>query len=259
MTDDLQSADVRFEAWRAKQESRACACGCGEPIELKPTHRHRGVPEYRPGHQPRKHTHWRGRELAADWAARQQPQPCQCGCGANVPVAPHHRKHGVPKFLRGHQQRVRRSASSIWLEENRGKHFCHCGCGLPIELKVRHFTIGVPRYRQDHAPPPRLEVGAAHPCFIPDRSRVAKPKAFPPSVKRLIAELQGHRCAWCGELELLDIDHIVPASLGGEPTLENAQGLCPTCHRWKTALEWTPRWSRTAESRKRTRREKERG
>jgi len=34
-----------------------------------------------------------------------------------------------------------------------------------------------------------------------------------------------------------DIDHIIPISLGGKTTINNAQALCVTCHRHKTALE----------------------
>jgi hypothetical protein len=32
--------------------SPECACGCGELIEVKPQHRSKGLPRYRPGHHP---------------------------------------------------------------------------------------------------------------------------------------------------------------------------------------------------------------
>jgi 5-methylcytosine-specific restriction protein A len=39
-------------------------------------------------------------------------------------------------------------------------------------------------------------------------------------------------------------DHIVPAGLDGEPTLENCAVLCRTCHKLKTSGEDIPRISK---------------
>jgi len=36
-------------------------------------------------------------------------------------------------------------------------------------------------------------------------------------------------------------DHIIPDALGGEPTLENCQVLCKSCHSTKTSKEDAPR------------------
>lgn len=36
-------------------------------------------------------------------------------------------------------------------------------------------------------------------------------------------------------------DHIIPDGLGGEPTLENCQVLCKSCHNLKTAKTDVPR------------------
>jgi hypothetical protein len=33
-----------------KAKGRLCACGCGEPIRIKPHHRLKGVPRFHPGH-----------------------------------------------------------------------------------------------------------------------------------------------------------------------------------------------------------------
>jgi len=40
-------------------------------------------------------------------------------------------------------------------------------------------------------------------------------------------------------------DHIVPDALGGEPTLENCQVLCKTCHDDKTRKTDVPRIAKT--------------
>jgi transcriptional regulator with XRE-family HTH domain len=41
------------ERMNARAEGRVvCSCGCGEPIEVLPSHHSKGVPRYRPGHHP---------------------------------------------------------------------------------------------------------------------------------------------------------------------------------------------------------------
>ncbi|MGW1673279.1 HNH endonuclease [Streptomyces sp. NPDC002324] len=47
----------------------------------------------------------------------------------------------------------------------------------------------------------------------------------------------GFACVHCGEREALEVDHIVPIAQGGTWTLDNAQTLCRTCHREKTAQD----------------------
>lgn len=40
-------------------------------------------------------------------------------------------------------------------------------------------------------------------------------------------------------------DHIIPDAIGGEPTLDNCQVLCLTCHRAKTTKHDIPRAAKT--------------
>jgi 5-methylcytosine-specific restriction enzyme A len=42
-----------------------------------------------------------------------------------------------------------------------------------------------------------------------------------------------------------DFDHVIPDSIGGEPTLENCAVVCRVCHRRKTAVVDTPRAAKT--------------
>lgn len=44
---------------------------------------------------------------------------------------------------------------------------------------------------------------------------------------------QGLSCAKCLSLENLEIDHIIPKSMGGSDSLENLQILCRSCNRKK--------------------------
>lgn len=49
-------------------------------------------------------------------------------------------------------------------------------------------------------------------------------------VRRGIFELHGNICLKCGSTERIEMDHIVPVSLGGENTMDNLQPLCKICN-----------------------------
>lgn len=202
---------------------------------------------------------WRGQEPIEHWLARQQAPLCACGCEMRIVLKKAHRRAGIPRFVWGHHARMRlgnHKGVDTWIEANTGKHFCACGCKGQIRICARHHSMGIPRYLHNHSPRPRLGFGADHPRFEHDRTKVVRPRAFPAFVKRAAYELFGGRCAWCGATDPLECDHIVPASLGGEPSVENAQLLCANCHRWKTAVEPTSRSAKTPESRSRKRKDR---
>lgn len=47
------------------------------------------------------------------------------------------------------------------------------------------------------------------------------------------AAWQGTKCFYCGAVEDLVLDHIIPAMAGGKNVKSNAQTLCGPCNRWK--------------------------
>lgn len=53
------------------------------------------------------------------------------------------------------------------------------------------------------------------------------------------------KCELCGRKMLhtgdFHFDHIIPDAIGGEPTLENCQVACKSCHKTKTTTEDVPR------------------
>jgi 5-methylcytosine-specific restriction endonuclease McrA len=50
-----------------------------------------------------------------------------------------------------------------------------------------------------------------------------------------ICEEYGQRCAYCGELRPLTIDHVYPISLGGSHSPENVVPACLPCNQKKGA------------------------
>ena len=48
--------------------------------------------------------------------------------------------------------------------------------------------------------------------------------------RSLIMKRDGHKCLYCGATENLTIDHIHPASRGGENTWENMATSCNSCN-----------------------------
>ncbi|QJB25077.1 HNH endonuclease [Limnospira fusiformis SAG 85.79] len=62
----------------------------------------------------------------------------------------------------------------------------------------------------------------------------------PNRVAKLLKKQKG-RCTWCGQYfapsDLIEVDHIVPRSLGGKDEYKNLQLLHRHCHDDKTALD----------------------
>ena len=55
--------------------------------------------------------------------------------------------------------------------------------------------------------------------------------------RRAALERDGYRCRSCGKAGVLQVDHIQPLHVGGEPYgLENLQSLCVECH-------WNKSWA----------------
>lgn len=49
-------------------------------------------------------------------------------------------------------------------------------------------------------------------------------------IRETILERYGYKCLWCGDMERLEMDHIVPRSRGGPTELSNLQPLCQRCN-----------------------------
>ena len=62
-------------------------------------------------------------------------------------------------------------------------------------------------------------------------------REFPKKVRVKAFERSGGFCEGCGSRLVpgkYDYDHVLPAALGGEPTLENCSVKCDPCHGVKT-------------------------
>jgi len=56
---------------------------------------------------------------------------------------------------------------------------------------------------------------------------------IPEAVKLVVHRRDGGRCAYCGSSELLQFDHIIPVSMGGNSEVANLQLACSDCNRRK--------------------------
>lgn len=67
---------------------------------------------------------------------------------------------------------------------------------------------------------------------LPTKIQRAK---IPDDVRLLVFQRDNGKCVRCGSGTELQIDHIIPVSLGGASTPENLQVLCGSCNRAKGA------------------------
>jgi len=51
-----------------------------------------------------------------------------------------------------------------------------------------------------------------------------------PKMRKLVFSLRENACAICGATERLEVDHIIPLSLGGSNDIDNLQILCKVCN-----------------------------
>lgn len=84
---------------------------------------------------------------------------CACGCGGRIEVKPHHKYHGVPKYIRGHNSRKIFTFEIAKRVENWDKYkdleyypdrVCECGCEGRIKVKSCHKYNGIPNYIKGH-------------------------------------------------------------------------------------------------------------
>ena len=62
-------------------------------------------------------------------------------------------------------------------------------------------------------------------------------RILPRTLRAAVIARDGYKCAHCGSMEDLSIDHIKSERLGGTDDLGNLQSLCRSCNRrkgWKT-------------------------
>ncbi|MEV5913359.1 HNH endonuclease [Streptomyces chartreusis] len=85
----------------------------------------------------------------------------------------------------------------------------------------------------EHAPPERAWARTSP----RNQHRDAARRAWDRLVRPRALARDGFACVLCGAKEFLEVDHVLPIAQGGTWTLDNAQTLCRTCHRVKTAQD----------------------
>lgn len=121
---------------------------------------------------------------------------CECGCGSVIPI-----KDAKGRFLRfksGHQNRLKTTR----------------------QIAAASKTLSRVRLR--------IPWNKDRTYVIAKRSVYANKGSLQMAMRRLFSNC----CMICGwNLAPCDSHHVVPRSLGGKHTLENAVLLCPNCHR----------------------------
>lgn len=75
----------------------------------------------------------------------------------------------------------------------------------------------------------------ADPCTKESRRIAASKFTANPSNRKKVFDEHGRVCRFCGAIEKLTLDHIIPVSRGGEDCLGNMQVLCSSCNSRKGA------------------------
>ncbi|MGW0580499.1 HNH endonuclease [Streptomyces sp. NPDC002920] len=83
----------------------------------------------------------------------------------------------------------------------------------------------------EHAPPERAWVRKS----ARNQTNHAVSRAWERQVRPHALARDGFACVRCGSRERLEVDHVTPVAKGGTWTLDNAQTLCQSCHREKSA------------------------
>jgi len=94
---------------------RFCKCGCGEKIIEKKHHAYYGTPDYVIGHSSRGrklNNQERKQQLKEFEKLKKRKNFCQCGCGTEIVIKPHHKRCGIPKYLRGHCNKGRKQSKN---------------------------------------------------------------------------------------------------------------------------------------------------
>jgi 5-methylcytosine-specific restriction endonuclease McrA len=129
-TDGLWRGREPIDEWLRRQESRPCACGCGEMVIPNRSHRNNGIPSFILGHHVRVQ---KGNYKGVDkWViAEQGKHLCQCGCGSQIVILASHHASGIPRYLSGHHRPPRlgtgadhpRFVKDRGLVRSRGGHY----------------------------------------------------------------------------------------------------------------------------------------
>lgn len=107
-----------------------------------------------------------------------------------------------------------------------------CRCHLPESDLRRFLARGGREYSPQQMPG---KTRWAVPPQLKRRERAILRANHAAWQTALIAKY-GERCANCGSVEALAIDHVLPIARGGRSELENLQLLCGACNRLKGKL-----------------------
>lgn len=70
----------------------------------------------------------------------------------------------------------------------------------------------------------------AHEGVLWRRGIPSQRRTIPLAIRAAVMERDGYACVFCGETDVLTLDHIWPYSKGGRDTVDNLRVLCRSCN-----------------------------
>ena len=98
--------------------------------------------------------------------------------------------------------------------------YSYQGRGMALKHIVEHLTAAMELLDRAYK--------GGRPCY--NKHGPKKKQLASPSLRKKVFQRDGFRCKFCGSLDALTADHIIPEARGGKTTLDNLQTLCMTCN-----------------------------
>ncbi|MDE2095642.1 MAG: HNH endonuclease [Patescibacteria group bacterium] len=137
----------KISQWIAEHQGKyKCHCGCGFTITITTNHARNGIPKYLWGHHGRKDLKNLPKTMdfqrVSQWMENEQGKHfCQCGCKQPILISRSHYANGIPKYLWGHHQRVRKYPSDVdrfWIKVDK-KEEDECWKWIPCKDRENQY------------------------------------------------------------------------------------------------------------------------
>lgn len=94
-----------YNKWSKNPYKIFCKCGCKKEIIITKYHKYKNIPEYIHGHHTKRISIIS--ESYKKWLEDgKQKIFCRCKCGEEIIIKKHHKRYGIPKYIKGHYIKI---------------------------------------------------------------------------------------------------------------------------------------------------------